>query len=266
VAISVDPGTPNIRASSIAPRSTLLSRYALAQAGRDVGTASSIDQYPSLQAHPGVLPVHANAFGTTYGELARDWWIWAYGAPELQNPIEDEDGSFGHVGQEGKVWFLAGTHGNSEDDPVIRFVNVPTGKALYVPIINAAWVPFASDALPGEPGYTSEEEARGIMNWLMDMAYDLSCTVDGVEVQGVAGYRAESPTFDMPVTEGSVGQDVTGWEEPGNYGPSMAVGYGLLLAPLSKGEHMIEFTGKFGPAGQDPWLEVSVIYVLTVGK
>jgi len=199
--------------------------------------------------NPGVLPVHANAFGTTYGELAIEWWIWAYSAPAGQSPIEDETGEFGHLGQEGKVWFLAGNSGGQ----TIRAVTVPAGKALFFPIINMSWVPWQSDPP------TTEDEARGFLNWAMGLdGIELSCTIDGVEVQDVAGYRAESPTIAFPILEGSVGQAVTGWDEPGLYWPAMTDGYWLLLAPLSEGEHVIQFSGTH------PWWSLDVTYVLTV--
>lgn len=209
--------------------------------------------------NPGILPVHANAFGTTYGELAIEWWIWAYGAPSGQSPIEDETGEDGYFGQEGKVWFLAGTTGDPEADPTTRYVTVPAGKALFFPIMNMCWVTYADEPGPGEEGYTDEDEARFIMNWIMGMAYDLSCTIDGAEVQDVAEYRAESPTIDFPILEGTVGQDVTGWEESGLYSFGMADGYWLLLAPLSEGEHVIQFSGSHAWG----W-SVDVTYFITV--
>ena len=70
----------------------------------------------------GPLPPHSNAFGRGYAELGAAWLEWAMAAPAPTNPILDPDGSYGAMGQSGKVWFLAGTAGG----PATRSLTVPS--------------------------------------------------------------------------------------------------------------------------------------------
>ena len=59
------------------------------------------------KSNPGVLPPQCKDI---YGELAAEWWVWAFNCPPPPlNPIFDEDGSAAHVNQSGPIWFLAGT-------------------------------------------------------------------------------------------------------------------------------------------------------------
>jgi hypothetical protein len=48
-----------------------------------------------------------------YQKLAAAWWNWALQFPEATNPVVDATGEFCHLGQEGLVWFLAGTFGGA---------------------------------------------------------------------------------------------------------------------------------------------------------
>lgn len=194
------------------------------------------------------MPVHARAFGTTYGDLAGQWWSWALNIPPEINPVLDVSGEFCDVDQSGKVWFLAGTFGGHAD----RVCEVPAGKALFFPLTNAvAWAT--------EPEET-EEEIRDIVNESTDAITILECSVDGVPLQDLFSYRAQSPAFVLPVTEGSLANTVV---DVGEYFPAVADGYWVLLAPLSKGPHVIEFRGGAGDPDAPDW-EVSVTYFLTV--
>ena len=80
--------------------------------------------------NPGALPPQSLPYGHTYGEWAALWWQWALGIPESMNPVEDTTGQFAGVGQQGPVWFLGGTFGNS----VERGITVPRGKAIFMPV------------------------------------------------------------------------------------------------------------------------------------
>lgn len=85
--------------------------------------------------NPGVLPVESRAFGRSYGEWSAAWWQWAYGIPVPVNPLFDETGARCGTGQSGKVWFLAGVF-NASGTAVRNDCEVPTGTALFVPILN----------------------------------------------------------------------------------------------------------------------------------
>ncbi len=201
--------------------------------------------------NPGVLPPHSQAFGATYGDLAGAWWNWALQFPLGEDPITDDTGEDGDQGQSGPVWFLAGTFGATAE----RTLTVPAGKALFVPLVNSVWwVP--------EDG-PDEDAVRAGAASSIDTTSVLECTVDGVPLQGLFGYRAASPEggFVLHIPEGSL---ATAWGyAPGDRDPAVADGYWLLLAPLSAGEHVIWFHAVKGDP-DDPIFELEVTYHLTV--
>src|SRR5678816_1415471 len=75
------------------------------------------------------IPVTQKAFGKTYPQFAAGWLEWALASPVSTNPILDNDGSFGAIGQSGKVWYLAGNFGGT----TTRSLAVPSGTALFFP-------------------------------------------------------------------------------------------------------------------------------------
>jgi len=82
--------------------------------------------------NPGVIPPQARAHGLSYGEWGAQWWRWAYSFPVDQfPPLQSGEGDCS-LGQSGSVWFLAGTAGQG---PVTRSCTIPSGKALFFPII-----------------------------------------------------------------------------------------------------------------------------------
>src|SRR5437762_12394565 len=64
--------------------------------------------------------------------LATRWWQWALETPASENPLTDTTGQFGAVNQSGRVWLLAGNPSGT----TVRTITVPSGKALFFPILN----------------------------------------------------------------------------------------------------------------------------------
>ena len=172
-----------------------------------------------------LLAGEPNIFGKTYGQWSVDWLLWAAAIPEAQNPLFSDGEVDLSIGQEGKVWFLAG----SWVGPVVRTGEVPANKALFFPIFNV-WA--YNDV--GET-YT-EAELRDMATGFVDLASGVSCTVDGEalpisskNVRPKSIIRVQSPAF-------SYSSDVFGSTD-------LAVmdGYWVMLPPLSEGEHEIHF-------------------------
>ena len=59
------------------------------------------------------------------------------GLPQENHPLFDETGEDCDVGQSGKVWFLGGVI--NETGSASRECTVPTGKAIFFPILNVEW-------------------------------------------------------------------------------------------------------------------------------
>lgn len=203
----------------------------------------------SQNPNPRVLPPNSDAFGMTYGEWSARWWQWAVSLPTTAHPLFDNAPC--SKGQLGKVWFLGGSFTGT---PADRTCNVPAGKALFFPIIDAD----CSD-VEAPPFFGATPEARRICAINFNNAVlaaaggisSLSAEVDGVSIQDLAMYRVASP--DVPFV--APADNVLIGPSPAS-GFLSADGFYLLLAPLSVGEHTIHFSAP----GQD------VTYHLTVGK
>ena len=214
-----------------------------------LGVATSL-----AQAGPGPLPPNSNAYGKGYDELAAGWLEWALAAPASTNPILDTDGSYGAMGQSGKVWYLAGTTGGT----ATRSLTVPTGTALFFPIVNYFWV---NTPELGDAKWSPEQEAlaRSIIAAEVDTAQNLVLEIDGKSY-------AVAPEFRVPST---VGNCVLPPDNIFVYfgfaviaGPHECVvdGYWALLPPLSVGKHTIHFAGELASSGT----ALDVTYHITV--
>ena len=248
-----------------------LGRFLLPLAAMALFAGALVCGQAARNPNPGILPINSTPYGMSYGEWGAAWWTWGLGIPGDQNPILDPDGSFCDSGQEGPVWFLAGTFGGD----AVRTCTVPKGKALFFPIINwVYWAPedleFVQDVLAPHFGWdltglTEEEILRLGVNWNVDHTTILSLTIDGVEVNDPWQYRAESPAFSVILAD-----FVADWGyEPGLREPNVADGYWFMIRPLTPGEHTIQFNSgaQFSVANGDPYdyeFEVQITYHLTV--
>jgi hypothetical protein len=223
------------------------------------------------QGNPGVIPPQAVAYGHTYGEWSAQWWQWAFGLAPDVNPVLDPTGDLVGSGQSGPVWFLAGTFGG----PAERDATIPAGKALFFPIVNwSVWEPDDDETsrlivehLGLDPNVLTEAEILRITaNWLADRSAPVSCMVDGVAINNLANYRAESPDFEFNFNDELA---LLFGLDGGLKSPAVADGYWLMLAPLPLGRHTIEFHGvaDISTANGDPFdlsFTVDIIYHLNV--
>lgn len=74
------------------------------------------------------LPVDAAVAGMSQPELTRQWWQWAGSFDADKSPVADVTGERCGAGQEGPVWFLAGTYGSR---PTHRTCRMPAGKYVF---------------------------------------------------------------------------------------------------------------------------------------
>jgi len=200
---------------------------------------------------PNPIPLGAHAFGTGYAELTASWLEWSLAIPTSSNPLLDPDGAFAALGQSGKVWFLAGTVGGT----ATRNVTIPTGTALFFPIVNYLWVntPEYGDA----PWSAAQDtNVRGILAANMDTAYGLTLEIDGRTTANVNALRVSGEVGDCTLPDDNI------FGVPFDPVPHKCVadGYWALLAPLSAGSHTVHFAGNV--AALLFWLDVT--YHITV--
>jgi hypothetical protein len=193
--------------------------------------------------NPTVLPIHSKPFGKTYGEWSATWWKWAGPIPKNIHPILDQSGENCDVQQSGKVWFLAGTEGET----VVRECTIPQGKAIFFPIISAACY------LPADE-FDEEVERENCAN-VIDLVSNLEVTVDGKELQDLEQYRVQSPVFTLTVGENNYLDEPAGTTVKG-----VADGYWIMLTPLPRGEHEIHFIAEIEEAD----FTLDVTYHITV--
>jgi hypothetical protein len=191
--------------------------------------ATSPAQACGRNPNPGVLPVGSTPHGRTYAEWSAEWWKLGMEHPVDDNPLA-EGGCF-ELSR--SVWGLAAPLGLG----VQHECTVPAGATLFVPTITVE----CSSLEPPESGFhgdTEAEQAECATFWA-DHIEDVSVEIDGTPVNDLTSYRFVSPqiTFTAP----------TPWVfgSAGGPGTSVADGYYLMLAPLSKGEDTIRIRGAF---------------------
>lgn len=189
----------------------------------------------------------------TYGAWAAAWWQWALEVPASVNPVSDITGEHCAEGQTGHVWFLAGR--GFESGSVVRSCTIPTGTALFFPLINAFYGAFLTDA----PETRTEEFLRAQVQCQHVV---LRADIDGIAVTNPLQYFEQSLLFDVQLPEDNV-LGVSEDDIPALLlSPSVDAGYYLFLQPLPPGEHTIHWEASqscpFGDFMQD------VTYHLTV--
>jgi len=206
-----------------------------------------------------IFPPDGKTYGKTYGELAGAWWDWAVNQPPDMNPILDTTGEFAAVGQDedygqgGHIFFLAGNFGGE----TVRQCTIPAGKALFFPIVNGLWI---------APEEGSNEECRQAVNDFLGFPAQIACSIDGVPVNDLRAYRAQSPPGGSPfhIRAGGLLESLA----PDFYVPrgyttgSVADGYWLLVKLGPSKQHVIEFSGT--SANPDAPFELDVTYLITV--
>ena len=157
--------------------------------------------------------------------LATRWWRWALETPASENPLTDTTGQFAAVNQSGRVWFLAGNAGGT----TVRTITVPSGKALFFPIVNVFDVEDAIVAggvklflvpKPVQVGQT-------VVSNIIATAARLSCELDGNPLPIVAANLRQSTPFSLQLpADNIVGVPA------GVYFAAVDSGYYVLLPPV----------------------------------
>lgn len=225
---------------------------------------------------PKVMPRHAKAFGKSYSEWSAEWWKWQLYLPATDHPAFSTDGANCDAGQSGKVWFLTGAFTTevpeNEFNTIVREdCAVPTGRAIFFPIINVecSTVEEAPFQLIEEgPGANVDTCAANFIDSEDAVVADLAVIIDGKPLEDVYAYRFQSPVFDFEFSEPAdniLGVDCDSVDC--DNARSVSDGYWILLPPLSKGTHSIRFMGSFRDPNTDELLfGLDVTYELTVAK
>jgi hypothetical protein len=159
------------------------------------------------------------------------WWQWAASFQYAQSPVADVTGAKCAAGQEGEVFFLAGTF---ERRPVQRECRVPAGKHLFFPLVNYVVKPDGSGVASDCGDVVAT--AKSMTNPPMTLVAEL----DGKSVPALQKHRqATKGCFNLAARAG---------------GPPIKAasnGYWLMLKPLPKGSHTLKIGGELPSLTQD---------------
>lgn len=220
-----------------------------------------------------IIPPHSAKAQSrmSYAEWSAVWWQWVLSINAANNPLLDETGATCGVAQpRGQpVFFLVGAFGSgtvTRDECV-----VPAGKLLFFPLVNAFWLsteptdpsdPAAARELlmsvfgpvtalwasvDGEPVSDLDAPARIVATSRRSFVGSGGAVVDGIDPNSTpfhacaGGDPSCSPAWSLTVPDDN---NLFGLPA-GAYGPGVADGYYLMLAPLRPGNHTIRFGATF---------------------
>jgi hypothetical protein len=220
--------------------------------GSMLGAAAAAAPPVARQSASPVLPLTAQVDGKGYAEWSAVWWQWALSMPV--EPYVVPDGRLCDLGQEGPVWFLAGTDGSFDAK---RECRIPPGKYLFLPIINMIHQTPLGVKKEGKVASCKQLQASAAVN--NDHLVSAVVLIDGVQVRNVASYRVRS--------EGCFPMYPKLPEDDRYITPVAASdGYWLMIEPLPIGRHTITVGANYGaPEGGYHHMVQNFEYVLQVG-
>ena len=220
-----------------------------------------------------VMPPHAHPFGKSYDDWSAEWWKWQLKLPASDHPAFSNDGANCAAGQEGKVWFLTGAFTtevpeNDFNTIVRESCSVPTGKAIFFPIINIECSTIEESPfqlIEEGPDMNIDTCAASFVDGTNASVEDLSVEIDGKLLENPEDYRVQSPVFDFSFEDPDdnilVDCSVVDCVDM----RSVSDGYWVMLPPLSRGDHTVRFTGSFRhPETGELFFGLDVTYELTV--
>ena len=137
-------------------------------------------------------------------------------------------------GQTGSVWFLHGEFGGGEAEHSCR---LPTGTALFFPVINNAYAAFLNDP----PEQRTEAFVREHAACSAD---SISVSINGVAIENAARYYVDAqdtPLFDIQLPVDNILGLTPELAEDLLLSPVAHSGYYLFVHPLPPGTHTIEW-------------------------
>ncbi len=196
---------------------------------------------PQVAASHGIAPPRSSPGGRPYAEWSAAWWQWALETPASLTPLLDPTGERCAEGQRGHVWFLAGSLGG---DPVSRECTVPTGTALFFPLINLAYFAFLNDP----PESRTEEFIRGQVACISDATFP-QVDIDGVPVAQPEKYLVRSTIFTIVLPEDNVFGATEADIPELTLSPVADEGFYLFISPRTPGEHTIRWRAQSASCG-----------------
>lgn len=205
-------------------------------------------------------------YGKTYADWSVVWRQWADSLPANKHPLFDTAPC--NTGQSGPVFMLGGRFcapdiNDCDSLPAERVCEVPAGKAIYFPIVNSSCLDAEAKnglCLKAGPSIT---EIRAQLATIINNTAELSVSLDNkpVNLNLKRDFRVQSQVYPSILPSGNL-YEAFGETQivAGNY-LGVDDGIYVLLKPLKKGKHKLNFKGKF----TDPFqFDLDFTYDLTV--
>jgi len=195
--------------------------------------------------NPGVAPPQSMPYGKSYSEWSMAWWVYAITTPLDVLPFGY--GTDASYGQSGPVFFLGGTFTGANLD---REITIPPGKALFFPVMDvecSTIEPYNPDDPQNDFHGDNEAELRACAAGWVDRAIagefgPIFCKVDGVELKNLVQYRVQTPLMYFVLPEMAGDNNIFFMPIPaGQEVRSVGDGLYIMLNPLAKGTHTVEF-------------------------
>jgi hypothetical protein len=194
-----------------------------------IASAAAIFVTTAMAASPSPLVgLHEAVADRTQEMWSARWWMWASSFGDAPSPVRDLTGELCAAGQEGEVFFLAGTF---ERRPIHRTCKVPAGKYVFFPLVNYVVMP---------DGMAPCDSLSNTARAMTDGPLSLFAELDGLALPDLAKQRlATFKCFNINASSG------------GAKLMSASNGYWLMLKPLSPGKHTLHFGGVLPSLRQD---------------
>lgn len=208
------------------------------RAQADTAGPAAVSASASAPASP-LLGPDEQVGWVTQGEWSRRWWEWALSFEDEISPVADRSGVQCGNRQSGDVFFLAGTYGTAR---TVRTCRVPAEKYLFFPLINYVVMPNGGAML-------SCKEVTNTATRMTNSAEMLVLEVDGVRYGDLQRHRQASPECFNAWARHPSGARLF---------PTASNGYYVMLKPLPRGRHTVNFGGAL------PRMSQAVSYTLIV--
>jgi hypothetical protein len=166
-----------------------------------------------------VLAPGSTVEGRTLGEWSAAYWQWIFSFTDRL--VLDTTGD--------PVYFL----GASPGTPVAYDVRIPEGRYLFFPALTTA------DSVG--PDETADDVRQRIAN-IRPLITELHATLNGVPIPNLFDHWEESPVFSATIPPDGF------FSPPGTF-DALAGGYWLMLEPLPRGRHVLNFGGAVPAVG-----------------
>jgi hypothetical protein len=213
----------------------------MAAGGRAQAATADSAAVPASAAAPAspLLGPDEQVGWVTQGEWSRRWWEWALSFEDDISPVADRTGAQCGNRQSGDVFFLAGTYGTAR---TVRTCRVPADNYLFFPLINYV-------VMPSGGAVRSCMEISGTAARVTEGVEMLVLEVDGVRYDHLQRHRQVSPECFNAWARHPSGARLF---------PAASNGYYVMLKPLPRGRHTINFGGAL------PRMSQAVSYTLIV--